>query len=156
MCQIIPPEKDWIDLLGALITPIVAFIGIYIAYQQRTINKNRLKHELFDKRYKIYIAIDTFIKSVITSGKVPDGGDFKFLSETKSSALFFDSSIKELTDKIFKKAAELDGLVKVGKDLSKGPELKENIQAQREIKNWFHKEYKTLEAKFTKYLRLED
>ena len=28
------PEKDWVDYLQALLTPILAFFGIYIAIQQ--------------------------------------------------------------------------------------------------------------------------
>jgi hypothetical protein len=58
---------DWIDVLSALLTPTIAILGIYIAYQQWRTNKNRLKLELFDKRYEIFTNIKKFIANILTS-----------------------------------------------------------------------------------------
>ena len=154
MFEIIPPDKDWIDLLSALLTPTVAAIGIYIAYQQRLINQNRLKHELFDKRYEVYERIGEFISSILTTGTVRAGSDLEFLRDTKAVTLLFDTDIKQFTSEIYEKAvhlhcleSELEGMV--------SEERKINIEKQREIKNWYTEQLKTMEIKFIRYLKLE-
>ena len=51
------PEWIFMEILKA-VTPLVIGVGvIYIAGQQHKTNKDRLKMELFDRRYKIYEAM---------------------------------------------------------------------------------------------------
>jgi len=47
-------EKDWVDILTALLTPTVAILGVTIAYQQWRLNSKKFKHELYDRRLHIY------------------------------------------------------------------------------------------------------
>ena len=41
---------SWIDILAALLTPTIALIALYIAYQQYKINQQRLRHETYERR----------------------------------------------------------------------------------------------------------
>jgi len=154
MCQFIPPDKDWIDLLSALITPVIAFFGIYIAYQQRSINRNRLKNELFEKRYSNFETIGAFIADILVNGRVEKGADVKFLRDTKASYLLFDKNIKDFVSEIYKKAVDLHCLCQELDSVS-GEERKRNIEKQRVIKDWYKNQLDNLDEKFVEYLRLE-
>lgn len=154
MCLSLPPDKDWIDLLGALTTPVIAAIGIFIAYQQRSVNKNRLKHELFDKRYEVYENIGEFISEILTSGRVREGADFEFLRDTKAVYLLFDNDIKQFTDEIYNKSVYLHSYEAELKSLT-GDERNEAIRKESEIKKWYSEQLSTMENKFIKYLKLE-
>jgi hypothetical protein len=46
-----------IDLLSAALTPLIAAIVAYIAYQQYRVNRLRLSHDLFERRLKIFEAV---------------------------------------------------------------------------------------------------
>ena len=59
-------EKDWVDIIAALLTPVVAGFGIWFAYQQWKINTARFNHELFDRKYVIFQATQVFILEVLT------------------------------------------------------------------------------------------
>lgn len=51
-------SKDLIDILSALLTPCVAAITGYIAYQQWQTNERKRKQDLFEKRYNnLYMPI---------------------------------------------------------------------------------------------------
>ena len=51
----IPSQKPSItSIITAILTLVIAFIATIVAIQQYKINKNRLKHELFDRREKIF------------------------------------------------------------------------------------------------------
>ncbi len=154
MCQIIPPDKDWIDLLSSLLTPVIAFFGIYIAYQQRAINRNRLKNELFEKRYAVFEKIGAFIANILMSGRVDKGSDFEFLRDTKPAYLLFDKEIKDFTSEIYKNAVNLHCLTTELDSLT-GEKRTENIKKQGDIKKWYSEQLNTLDEKFIEYLRLE-
>jgi tRNA A-37 threonylcarbamoyl transferase component Bud32 len=154
VCPLIPPDKDWIDLLGALLTPMVGAVGIYIAIQQRAINKNRLKHELFEKRYQVYENIGAFIGTVLMEGRVQAGSEYQFLRDTKAVTLLFDETIKEFTSEIYKRAVDLHCLDTELESLD-GSARTENIQKQRAIKDWHEEQLRSMELKFLKYLKLE-
>lgn len=45
-------SKDWIDISSALLTPVVAILGCFIAYRQWKTSEKQRKQDLFDKRYE--------------------------------------------------------------------------------------------------------
>lgn len=155
MCLSLPPNKDWIDLLGALLTPTIAGFGIYIAYQQGVINKNRLKHELFEKRYAIYEKIGFYISEILISGTVKAGSDIEFLRDTKASALLFDSRIEKLVSQIYQKSVELHCLETELDALTSDVSRKENVRKQSEINDWLKEQLSSMPSLFEEYLHLE-
>ena len=46
--------KEIIDIFSALLTPIIATIMVYIAYQQMRANRIKVKAELYADREKIF------------------------------------------------------------------------------------------------------
>ncbi len=111
-------EPHWTQYLSALLTPVVAVLGFFIAYRQWRLAQNKLKLDLFDRRYKVFDAAKDFIFSVISAGKANDPEIFKFLVATKEAKWLLSSDVAEYLDKqIYHKAldlqcleAELDGV----------------------------------------------
>ena len=54
-----------IDFLSALLTPTIAGIAVYIAYQQWLTNRLRLDLDLYDRRLRLYQATIEYIDGVI-------------------------------------------------------------------------------------------
>lgn len=54
-------SKDWIDISSALLTPVVAILGCFIAYRQWKTSEKQRKQDLFDKRY------DNLFKPILDS-----------------------------------------------------------------------------------------
>src|SRR3972149_3544918 len=138
------PQKDWIDVLSALLTPTIAILGIYIAFRQWLTNKNNIKFNLFDKRYIVFENIKKFIASILSSGRVEDGADIQFLRDTKSVAFLFDDEI----------AKKLHALIKTEKT-STDEQLQQNLDKQDEIKCWFQEQLNDIDKIFKKYLKLK-
>ena len=76
------PNRDWVEYLIALLTPTIIVFGILIAFLQWRTNRNRLKHELFDRRYKQFEAVRDYLSSILSNGRVKSEDNFMFLSET--------------------------------------------------------------------------
>jgi hypothetical protein len=53
----------------ALLTSIIAGAAAWLTYLQHRTNALRLKHELFERRYKIYDSFRSFISNARLEGK---------------------------------------------------------------------------------------
>lgn len=60
------PEKTWIDILSALLTPMLAVFGALIAYLQWRTNELKRKNDYFDRRYNFYKRIESMWLSSTT------------------------------------------------------------------------------------------
>jgi hypothetical protein len=63
---------DWrflVDVLSALLTPDIAGITVWIAYQQMKTTRMRLNFEQYERRLEIYKALDAFYGEIATHGK---------------------------------------------------------------------------------------
>lgn len=54
--------------LSRLFIPVIAFAGIYIAWQQFTANREKIRFELYEKRFKIYSTIIHFMDTLLWAG----------------------------------------------------------------------------------------
>lgn len=143
-----------VELSKALLTPLIAIIAAYVAWQQMTTNRRKLKLDLFDRRYAVFESIGQFIGSILTSGRVGEGKGFQFLVDTKATKLLFGEDIAKFVSEVHQKSVHLHGL-DAELDGSTGGTRTTNIKAQREIKDWYSKAFEGLEKRFSDYLRLE-
>ena len=56
---LVQPEKTWIDILTALLTPMLAVFAALIAYLQWRTNELKRKNDYFDRRYNFYKRIES-------------------------------------------------------------------------------------------------
>lgn len=149
-------QKDWIDILSALLTPTIAISAIVVAAVQCRINRKRLKNEYFDRRIAVYEAIKDYIGHVWTNGDIEKDAEMKYYCNVKNVFFLFGSDIEEYVNEIFKKCTELHALKKTENEFPDGSlKLKNNMEKQSVIKNWFGEEVKSgLQERFKKYLSL--
>src|SRR5437588_5180317 len=87
-----------VSVATTVITTIIAALVAVITWQQWITNRARLRHELFDRRYKIFEQIAGFVAGVIRDGVVQPGTERDFLRQTKRAYFAFgcDETIKQL------------------------------------------------------------
>lgn len=149
-------EPHFISIMSASLTPTVAFFGIYIAFRQWKTNQNKLKYDLFDRRFSVYDAARNLIASILTFGKVKDEDLIKFLSGTREAKWLLDSDVADYLEKIlYHKALELQLIETNMTDI--GVEVERNLLIQRktELKKWFSHQYNVLDTKFSPFLLLK-
>lgn len=141
-----------IDILKGLLTPLIALIAVWIAYQQRTINKNKLKLDLFEKRYDVYINVSFIIATALSHGNLTDSEITDFRRNTARNIFLFKEDVTKHIDEIASKANELQ---KLELQLQYNP--KDEVADKREVVfTWFKDQINRSENIFSKYLRIED
>jgi hypothetical protein len=151
----------WTQILQALLTPVVAVLALYIAYQQWQVNVRKLRLDLFDRRWMIYQAVIAFIVAVCRDFKVKADDIGTFRRATITADFLFGPEIPayidELCDRSIKLAAVHEKYRSIN-DPPPPPDYDHNaiVSAMADGDRWFvaQIELRTLNAKFKKYLDL--
>jgi len=94
-----PPDPHWTAYLTALLTPTVAILGAFIAFRQWKLAQNKLKLDLFDRRFKVYEAARKFLSSVVTNGEVTDEALHAFMYGTREAEWVLSQAVADYIDK---------------------------------------------------------
>lgn len=149
-------EPHWTAYLSALLAPTIAVLGAVIAYCQWRTAQNKLKLELFEKRFAVYDEARTLLSSILTNGKVREEAAHKFLAGTREAKWLLNTDVAEYLDKkIYNKAILLQALDSELDGLRVGPERSANVKAQSEIKKRMVEQYDVLDSKFSEFLYLK-
>jgi hypothetical protein len=141
----INPNKDIIDFSTSLLTPLIAIFGSIIAWQQFRINRTKLKHELFEKRFRVFEGTKGLILSVIRDMSLKYEDRYKFFEETKGELFLFEQEIHDYLDMLLKKAIQL-----------RLHEQKKEHDEGHEILIWFTKEIENVDKMFDNYLKIKE
>jgi hypothetical protein len=144
-----------IESLSALLMPTIAIFGTTLARRQWKTSQNKLKMDLFEKRYSIYKATNEFIVSVMSSGHTDDDLLFKFRAATKEAKWLLNNDIATYLDKeIWSEANDLQTLKAEIEGVPVSDERTTNVRKQREIKDKLLSQIEILDLKFTPFLAL--
>jgi len=62
--------KEILDLLSGALTPLVAVIVAYIAYQQYRIQRLQFRHDSYERRLTVFKAVRSFAAGIVREGRV--------------------------------------------------------------------------------------
>lgn len=99
--------KNWIEILSALLTPVIAVIAVYVAWQQYKINKLRLRHELYERRLRVHKTVQIFLSDILRNGDIKFEQCSQFYADASEATFLFDKSIQQFIDDIYKKAVDM-------------------------------------------------
>lgn len=146
----------WTNFLTALLTPTVAVLGSLIAYRQWRTAQNKLKLELFDRRFSVYEASRNLLASIMTSGKAKNEEVFKFLVTTREAKWLLNAEVATYLEKeLYHKAIHLQTLQAQLEGFPVGEESSANIKMQSEIRKRLVEQYAVLDEKFSPFLELQ-
>lgn len=125
------------------ITTVIAFIAVYIAYQQWNTNRQRLKLDLFDKRFSIYQSAQTFLSDVIREGSVEQEGLEKYRLGILNSIFLLDKKTSDYLWELYSTASKAE-LHKKKRELDQ-----ENVEIEKLLQSPLE-----LQEKFKPFLQL--
>jgi len=96
--------------LSAGLTPLIAVVMTYIAYQQWRTNKSRLTHELYDRRLTVFKAVRAFYGEMGDAGTAKYGIVMKFYAATAEAEFLFGDEVREHMEELYEKGMHLASL----------------------------------------------
>src|ERR1039458_7664385 len=90
------PQRDVLGYLQALGPLIAALVAVGVALMQRHLQKQQLKQNLFEKRWKVYTGVQDYLAAILRE----DGNDLlgpypQFRRDTDPGELLFSRAVWE-------------------------------------------------------------
>jgi hypothetical protein len=136
-------QKEIVDLISALLTPIIAIIAAYVAYQQWETNKQRLNAELYDRRFIVYETLMDTIGEAIRIGDISDGQLQKFSIQRRKSHFLFGKNVCDYLEEIYDRLVDLQTM-----NQASTQEKAENAKRRGDLKKWLCQQIKVAGNKF--------
>lgn len=83
------------QLLIALMTPMIAILATWIAYQQLRIHKYRGRLDLYEKRFNVFLAVREFLKTAAFNRRPPIEALDQFNMNTAEAPFLFDGDVNK-------------------------------------------------------------
>ena len=100
--------QKYIDVSTSLLTPFIAFVTLYIAYRQYKVDRDNVKHALYERRYNVYINSRNYLKYIISADELDRTKNEKFIVIKGESEFLFKYDISEFLQLIYFKAMVLE------------------------------------------------
>lgn len=97
---------SWLVVLSGLLTPLIAITTAYIAYQQYRLSQLQFRHELYERRLRVYKAVQSFLSELVREGGTEVPRLYQFYSDASEAVFLFDSSVQAYIDEIYRKGVE--------------------------------------------------
>lgn len=147
-------EKDWIDVLSALLTPTIALVAVGIAAFQLRLANTKVKFDLFEKRYAVYSAVNEFIGQTLSAGNSTPDMQREFLNGTNSAQFLFDESFAKFIHTVWCEVIDLETSCTIIAQPSSADERQEHVQKRAAIKKSLAKRLGELNELSKPYLKL--
>lgn len=143
----------FIKVLSGFLTPTIAVLTAYIAYRQYKTDKNKLKFDLYEKRFNLFSEFKSLLFKINADGKIDrlELRDFKF--KTIECNFLFGSDIWEFRNALIEKSLRITQLNERIPEEMNDPQKLEELQTERKkISLWCDSKYENIEKTFYKYL----
>ncbi len=145
-------------ILQALLTPLIAIVAIYIAWQQWKTNKLRLRLETYDRRLRVYGEVSKILKLAICNRNVQMNELNGFIVATAEADFLFGPEIPQYIDEIYSRGLKLCRANEEYRDLTQeqppGYDHKKIVEVKEEQSNWFYGQISVAKEKFKTYLTI--
>ncbi len=150
-------QSSLVDILSSLLTPLIALLALYIAFQQYQINRRRLKFDTYERKLAMYKIVNQYFLEIQRDGHTNFVRCSDFYSSVSEVFFLFSESIQKAIDEVYTKSIDMitlyeqlyprdgsDGLA-VGEERTKishqnSQLLKWHLNKFKEIKELFRKE----------------
>lgn len=141
--------------LQGLLTPMIALVAVYIAYQQYRANKQKLKLDLFDRRFKVFDETRNVLGLMYTSG-VKDESLHRFIIETTEAEFLFGPEIMDYCEEIYRRVQKLLSVTsEMNVSWQMPAEQRARLaEAERSEIEWASGQTRLVAGKFKKYLNV--
>jgi hypothetical protein len=145
----------WVQVLSALLTPLIVAIAIYVARQQWRTAHTRFQQDYHDRRLSIYRAAMTLVATAMTKGTVSNEDIREFSIKTEEARFFYKDEIAKFLQEMQQQALDLQICHKMMKEALTEVERQRYADGWSKRAKWFADLPNEINAKFSPFLSRE-
>jgi hypothetical protein len=147
-----------VELLKALLTPAIALLAAYIAWQQWQTNRTKLALDLYDRRVHIYEQVKRILSMVMRDARVSYEDLLAFRANTAQADFLFGPEIPKYIDEIYQRAVKLEYWTKEYRDYTQekpaGYDHEKVVAGKHAELEWLSGQFEPALKKFRPYLHV--
>ena len=136
----------------SIATLFLSIAVVVIAWQQWRVADNKLRLDLFDRRYKVYDATRKFLAIIIRDATFTDSQLFEFYGGTSDAEFLFRADVVEYLSQIRNRAIDMQTAQQLFEPLPVGDERSRHVQAAHDHLSWLGDQITAMTKVFTPYL----
>lgn len=99
--------KEYVEIFSALLTPLIAILATYIAWQQYKLQHSAFNVQMYERRYTVFKAFMSFLAEIMREGKVTYQRLGQFYAEASEADFLFGNEVQNLREELYKKGIAL-------------------------------------------------
>ncbi|MBI5655359.1 MAG: hypothetical protein HZC44_00440 [Geobacter sp.] len=154
MCEI-----DWAvvaEFSKQMLTPLIAIVATYIAWQQWNTNKQKLILDRYDRRLKVYEEVIQILSIITRDAKASYDDLIKFRRAVSEADFLFEPEIMKYIDEIYQRGVQLEYWNKQYRDYTQaipdGYNHQKVCDSMHAELTWLTAQFEPAKQKFKKYL----
>ena len=145
-----------IEISKALLTPIIAIVATYVAWQQWKTNQQKLNLERYERRLRVYEEVRKILSIILRDAKASTEDLLKFRTSVSEADFLFGPEIPEYIDEIYKRGLNLWRWNQEYRDYTQekpeGYDHKEVVEEKHKELTWLTEQFGPAKEKLEKYL----
>jgi len=137
------------------VTLFLSFAVTLIAWQQWRVADDKLRLDLFERRYKIYDATMRFVANIVSKATFEDADLVEFYRQTSDAVFFFRSDVVEYLDVIRDRAVKTRSLAHQFRDLPVGDYRTALVEKESAELMWLSNQLPLIKDVFLPYLSFD-
>ena len=145
-----------LEVSKGLLTPLIAVVATYIAWQQWKTNEQKLVLDRYDRRLKVYEEVRKILSIILRDAKASYEDLLKFRTAVSEADFLFGPEIPTYIDEIYKRGVQLQYWSGEYRDFDQpfleGYDHKKVCDGMHAECNWLVAQFDPAKEKFRKYL----
>jgi len=99
--------KEIIDIFSALLTPVIAILAAYIAWQQYKLQHKSFNGQMYERRYVVFKSFMSFLSQVMRDGKATYPLLGQFYAEASEADFLFSDAISAKREELYTRGIDM-------------------------------------------------
>jgi hypothetical protein len=141
-----------ISILGPLATLLVGCGVGFIAWQQWKVSHDKLRLDLFDRRYKVFDSTRIFLSVILKNARFDDSQFFEFCAGISDVEFLFGKDVVDYLTQIRTKALDARAHHEALETIPVGDERSRRVNAKQNDILWLGEQINVISGAFAPYL----
>ncbi|MEX2172196.1 MAG: hypothetical protein WD851_22945 [Pirellulales bacterium] len=145
-----------LQISQGLLTPVIAIVATYIAYQQWQTNRQKLILDRYDRRLRIYEEVRRILSIILRDANASTDDLLKFRTSVSEADFLFGPEIPEYIDEIYKRGLNLwrwnEEYRDYRQEKSPGYDHSKVVEEKHKELTWLTGQFEPAKQNFKKYL----
>lgn len=99
--------KDLVDIFSALLTPVIALLASYIAWQQYKIQHRSYNGQMYERRREVFRAFMVYLSHVMRDGKTTYESIGQFYADSSEADFLFSEAVTRKRDELYSRGIDM-------------------------------------------------